>query len=187
MIKLLFIVILLSIQGQALANELKIGEFLPPVIVSGNGGELVVNDNKVEYKPWDSSKLKGKVRLIYHVAARVGVDKINQHFLDALVDAGGLDAFPTDKFRVVSILNSGDVFPMGGMFARKIFEMNRLEHSHPEFVLDAESRVQHTWNLSRKSSAVIIIDKMGRVLKFKDGKLSNSEIEDFISTIEQHI
>ena len=182
---LAFAIVFLS--NQLVANEIEVGEYLPSVTVSGGGGELFFNGNKVEYRPWSSDELRGKVRVVYHVAARAGVDKINQHFLDALIEAGGLDTLPVDKFCIVSILNSDDVFPMGGVFARKIFEKNRETHSHPEFVLDTESSIQRSWNLSRKNSAVIVIDTAGRVLQFKDGMLSDDEVREFVATIVDHV
>ena len=99
---------------------------------------------------------------------------------------GGVEAFPEEKMKVVSMINIDDVFPMGGAFARSAFEEARQQpkNAHAMFVLDDASKAQKAWRLKRKSAAVIVLDSAGRVQKFKDGKLSSKEISEFISLLK---
>lgn len=180
---------LVCLAGLGWSETVVQGESLPTVILSGNAGELLYRDGELEYRPWNSDSLRGKARMLYIVAARVGADKINQPLLDALDAQGGVEAFPQDRVKVVSILNVDDVFPMGGGFARAAFEHARKqpENAHAEFVLDDRSAIHSAWGLKHKSAAVIILDASGRVVRFKDGGLTDQEVSDFVKTLKQFV
>lgn len=167
-------------------SQVKIGQPLPPVSLDGKAGELQIAGGNIDYRPWSSTSLKGRVHLLYIVAARMRIDKVNQSLLDALQAAGGVEAFPEEVVKVISLINIDDVFPMGAGFARHAFEEARRspENAHAIFVLDDRSAVQRAWGLKRKSAAVIVLDSEGRVRRFKDGALSEPEIQDFIQVLE---
>ena len=52
-------------------------------------------------------------------------------------------------------------------------------------MFDGDSSAQRCWQLSRKSSAVILVDGRGRVLFFKDGPLSDEETRGLIEQVKQ--
>lgn len=181
--------LLLLVSVGSWSEVMAIGEALPVVELSGNAGELICDGAELRYQSWSSAQLPGVARMLYIVAARMGADKINQPLLDALEAEGGVEAFPGEQVKVVSILNVDDVFPMGGGFARAAFEHARKqpENAHAEFVLDDRSAIQRAWGLKRKSAAVIILDPLGRVVRFKDGGLTDAEIVDFVKVLKQFV
>lgn len=167
------------------SGVVRVGESLPMVELYGGSGLLEYHTGELEYREWTSADLVGRAHLLYIVAARIGADKLNQPLLDRLKQEGGVEAFPDEKVRVVSILNTDDAFPMTGALARKSFELARTlpENEHADFVLDERSAIQKAWGLGRKSGAVILLDRQGSVVKFKDGALNRSEIQEFVSAL----
>ena len=165
------------------SKSVEIGKTLPVVELNGRAGELRIVNNEIEYMPWSSSSLRGQAHLLYIVAARLGVDKINDALLSSLRSEGGVEAFPDNRVKVISVINIDDVFPI----ARTAFEDAKLDpsNSHAMFVLDDKSLIHETWGLKPKGAAVIVLDTAGRVRRFKDGKLSSAEIDDFISVIKK--
>ena len=51
-------------------------------------------------------------------------------------------------------------------------------------VLDDKSAVKNEWGLKGKESAVIVLDKSGKVKFVKEGKLSNEEIQTVIGLVK---
>lgn len=172
--------------GASLAGDVVIGQPLPRVVLDDGAGELVYEGGEHVYRKWDSSDLPHKVHVLYMVAARMGADKINQPFQDALIEAGGLAFFSKAQYSIISVLNLNDVFPMGGMIARKAFEHERTlsKNDHAEFVLDENGALWDAWDLQPRSAAVIILDRDGKVLRFKDGALTDDEIVDYVQLLK---
>ena len=52
---------------------------------------------------------------------------------------------------------------------------------------DSEGIARQAWGLRKKSSTVIILDAEGKVIFFKDGKLSQREIEKAVALIEKEL
>jgi len=177
---LLALIVLSVLSMFCLGAKVREGSPLPEVLLNGNAGKMEVVDGDIEYRTWSTSNLTGKVRTVYHLAARKGIDSINQKYIDAL-DAENLSP---EKYQTLIILNIDDVFPFGRGFARKGFEDSRKRNSPAEYVLDDVSKARKAWDLKKKGSAVIVIGKDGKVLRFKDGALAKDEIKMFIESIK---
>ncbi len=54
-------------------------------------------------------------------------------------------------------------------------------------VLDKQGLAQTTWDLELKSSAIILLDPSGKVLFMKDGELSQAEIDQVITLINENL
>ena len=166
------------------ADEIRVNQSLPTVTLKPPAGQLILSeDSEISYAIWNSEQLSGKVRTIYHLAARLGIDEINQTFFDILDQKN----FPNEKYVTLTILNIDDVFFGGSAFARSRFEASRKKYPNAEFVVDDTSQARESWNLAPQGSAVIIIDQYGKVLKFKDGALDRQEIVEFIRAIETNL
>ena len=57
----------------------------------------------------------------------------------------------------------------------------------PGFALDKEGVIRKAWGLPPDSSAVIILNKAGKVVFFKDGQLSQAEIDQAIQVIKKNL
>jgi hypothetical protein len=54
-------------------------------------------------------------------------------------------------------------------------------------VVDAEGLALKKWGLKAKGTAIIVLDRDGKVLYFKDGKMSADEIASTVALIEKHL
>ncbi len=166
------------------APKIKTGVPLPEVTVKGDElGELELKKDDVIFKKWNSKSLKGKVRTVYHLAARMGIDDINKAYVDALE----ANDFPSSSYQTVTILNLGDALWGTGGFARSEFSKNKKKYPDSGFVLDDENTVRDKWGLKEEGSAIILIDKDGNVLAHKDGKLTPAEVNQFMQMIKDRL
>ena len=159
-----------------------VGARLPPLIIEDRG-ELIVKDSNIHYQAWNSSSLTGKVHMIQHLAARLSARKINTAFTDRVTAAH----FPSDKYLTTSILNIDDAFWGTTAFVYGELESNKKQHSYASIIADSRGKAQKTWQLKEKSSAIILLDKNGQVLFFKEGALTAQEIESTLELIKTHL
>ena len=162
------------------AGKLEVGKPLPEVAVEDNGQIYFKTKDQLAYKPWSSKEVTGKVRSIYHLAASLSASKINEAYTDELDKL----KLPVDKFQTLTILNLDDAMLGTGPFVRSESEKNQRKYATTWFLLDADGKVRDAWGLTPDSSAVILVDQEGKVLMFKDGKLSPEEIKQFLETIK---
>jgi uncharacterized protein len=165
------------------AGKIKIGQPLPEVYLHGSAGELLNVGKQVNYRYWSADSLVGKVRTVYHLAARWRIDEINKKYIDAV----NREKFPAKKYKTLTILNIDDVFVGGSAMARDRFEDSRREHPEGEFVIDDSSRVREAWGIEKRGSAVIVVGKDGKVLAFNDGPLTDDAIKLFIDVIKANM
>lgn len=152
---------------------IKVGMPLPYVTYIGNKNGLLVIDKqqKVGFKSWSTTSLNGKAHLIYHLAAREETQYINKTTIDAIDSL----KIPEEDLSFLTLLNGDDV-PFGATgIARSHFVKSKKAYPNSTFVFDSQSKAQAAWQLSRKSSALILLDEAGLVLFYKDGKLSTQE------------
>ncbi len=154
-------------------SAIKVGMPLPYITYTGNKNGLLVIDNqqKVGFKPWSTTSLNGKAHLIYHLAAREETQYINAATIDAIESLH----IAEEDLSFLTLLNGDDV-PFGATgIARSHFVKSKKAYPNSTFVFDSQSKAQAAWQLSRKSSALILLDEAGLVLFYKDGKLSTQE------------
>jgi len=151
------------------------------VTVEALGLLVVDEDDDVEYEEgWESNSLRGKIRVIHHMAGRASAKEIGDPWIMALRKAN----FPKNKFQTVTIINIDDsIFGTGRIVASKTKD-NAIDNPASVFVTDDDSTARKKWGLKEENFAVIIIDKKGKVLKFKEGKMSSREIKAFLKIIK---
>lgn len=168
-------VFLFSLSAQAI----ELGKPLPLVKVEDRG-LMQLSGDSINYKPFSSNQLNGKVTTILVVAARMGMDDVNKLFTDAMAEAG----LSKDHHRFVSVVDVDQaLFGTGGLVMDRV-ETRQREHPGTSFVLDDEGIVIKTWDLKEKGSAVTIIDANGTVIRHKDGALNEIEVKDFLSALK---
>lgn len=164
----------------ASAHNIKTGERVPPVGVADRG-ELVLDNNDFSYKKWNSAQLPGKVRVVQHIAGRTSAKEKNATLVEAIKSAN----LPHDKYQTTTIVNTDDAIPGSSMFVRSSIESNKKLYPWSQFIVDSDGLVRQSWQLEEKGSAVIVLDKTGRVQWVKDGALSPQEVQQVITLLHK--
>ena len=159
----------------ATAHNFVDGQRVAPVGVADRG-ELILDKDKFSYKNWNSSQLVGKVRVIQHIAGRSSAKEKNANLIEAIKAAG----FPHDRYQTTTIVNTDDAIPGTGMFVRSSIESNKKLFPWSQFIVDSNGLVRKAWQLDEKSSAIVVLDKDGRVKWAKDGALTQQEVQQVI-------
>lgn len=181
-ISALFFGLLLSFSSTVMA--LPLNQPLPFLSIQDKGAlALKPYSDEAIYRPWSTTELTGKIRVVLHLAGRLSVKEMNAPFVDAL-KAAKLDH---EKYQTTTIVNSDDT--LIGTSLLVIHEMIGNQRLYPlsSFVLDDTSKAQKTWHLSRKNCAIMVLDRQGKLIFFKDGALTTKEIESTIALIKANL
>ncbi|MDY0131535.1 MAG: YtfJ family protein [Desulforegulaceae bacterium] len=197
--KLFFLIQALFLTGfisLGISAEIKVGTRLPQVKIEDKGiftfdyeiqnKKMTIKKNsQINYRPWSLAELEGKVSTIYHLAARTGIDEINKDYIDALIEADFPANLPDSPYKTTTILNMDDALWGTSKIAVSRFHKSQVEFPYAYYVVDGKGKALEKWGLKTKESAVIIIDKKGEVLFFKEGKLTPEEINLAILKIRE--
>ncbi|MRS16821.1 YtfJ family protein [Enterobacteriaceae bacterium RIT691] len=164
----------------AAAHNLQTGQRVPAVGIADRG-ELILDNNEFSYKNWNSSQLPGKVRVVQHIAGRTSAKEKNATLIEAIKAA----KFPHDKYQTTTIVNTDDAIPGSGMFVRSSLESNKKLYPWSQFIVDSNGLVRQSWQLEEESSAIIVLDKEGRVAWAKDGALTQEEVQQVIALLHK--
>ncbi|GAB1437988.1 YtfJ family protein [Providencia sp.] len=179
----LILVCLLGLSSITMAANIQLNQAVPAVSVTDKG-ELVLNDDgKLDYQPWQSSQLIGKVRTIQHIAGRSSAKELNAQLIEAIKQAN----FPHDTYQTTTIINTDDAIFGTGVFVKNSVEDSKKEFPYSQFIVDSDGVVKNVWGLQPESSAIIVLSNQGKVLFFKDGELSTPEIEKVISLLTSEL
>jgi hypothetical protein len=159
-----------------------VGARLTPLTIE-NRGALILEDGHIRYQAWNSNSLTGKVHMIQHLAARLSTRKINQPFTDRITAA----QFPRDKYLTTTILNVDDALWGSTAFVYGELEDSKKQYSYTSIIADSRGKAQKVWQLQKKNSSIILLDKNGQVLFFKEGALTAQEIESTLELIKTHL
>ncbi|TNI78897.1 YtfJ family protein [Aeromonas sobria] len=164
------------------AHNIKDGNPVPLVNVNDQG-ELVLNGKDIGYQPWQSQALTGKVFMIQHIAGRSSAKELNAPMIEAIKAA----KLPQDKYQTVTIINSNDAIWGTSGFVKSSAEDSKKEFPWSAMVLDAKGMARNAWDLTPESSAIILLDKEGKVLFAKDGPLDANNITTVMGLIKSHL
>ncbi len=162
------------------AHVLVVGKPLPHVMVADRG-ELIYQNNQFSYKFWDSSRLKGKIYLIQHIAARTSATEMNAGLIASIKKA----SLPRKYYQTITIVNQNDALFGSGQLARNWLENNKKMAVESQFILDIDGSVRKAWRLQPKESAIVVLDAHGRIRYSKEGALTLKEIEDVIHLLHR--
>jgi YtfJ family uncharacterized protein len=154
------------------------GDALPPVRIA-ESGELRLEGEQLRFAPWDTHALGGKLQIIQYLAARKSSQDINRPFTDRLKASG----IPLEHYHLTTIVNLDDA-----MFGTRGFVMSELERNKRRYfrstiVADDGGIGRTAWGLAEKSSAIFVLDAEGRVLFFREGAMTEAEIEHVLDML----
>jgi YtfJ family uncharacterized protein len=154
-----------------------------PVVEVSNKGEMQLNGDKISYASWSTAQLPGKVRTVQHLAGRSSAKELNEALISALKAA----EFPHETYQTTTIVNVNDAVFGTSSIVTMMAEGGKKEFPHSSVVIDAKGTVLKAWGLQKESSAIAVLDEAGKVLFFKEGKLSGDEINEVIQLIESSL
>lgn len=164
----------------AFSHNIELNKPLAKVEIQAQG-ELVLNKQRVSYQAWNTEQLKGKVRIVQAMAGRMSSKNMNAHVVNAIIAAN----FPRASYQTTSILNQDDALIGTASMVKSSLESSKKEFPHSTMILDSEGKAAQAWQLAKKSSAIILLDKEGVVRFVKEGKLSDNEVNELISKTKQ--
>lgn len=71
------------------------------------------------------------------------------------------------------------------MFVRSSIENNKQLYPWSQFIVDSNGAVRKAWQLEEESSAIVVLDKEGRVQWAKDGALSQQEVQQVVGLLHK--
>ncbi|HEI8867863.1 YtfJ family protein [Serratia sp. AKBS12] len=176
----MLIVSLLFAPLLACAHNFQIQQRVAPVGVSDRGELNYANDD-FSYKNWNSGQLSGKVRVIQHIAGRSSAKEMNDPLIEAIKQA----KLPRDRYQTTTIVNTDDALVGTAMFVRSSIEDSKQEFPWSQFIVDSNGNVRKAWDLQPGGSAIIVLDKQGKIQFAKDGKLTAEEVQQVMNKLHQ--
>lgn len=164
----------------ASAHNFVDGQRVAPVGIADRG-ELILDNDKFSYKNWNSSQLAGKVRVVQHIAGRTAAKEKNATLIEAIKAA----KLPHDRYQTTTIVNTDDAIPGSGMFVRSSIESNKQLYPWSQFIVDSNGLARKAWQLQEESSAIVVLDKDGRVKWAKDGALTQDEVQQVVALLHK--
>jgi len=146
-------------------------------------GELILENNEVSYKNWNTAQLPGKVRVIQHIAGRSSAKEQNAPLIEAIKAAN----LPHDQYQTTTIINVDDAIIGSGIFVKNSIEESKKQFPWSQFIVDDQGVAARAWQLTPASSAIVVLDKGGRILFAKDGALSPQEIQQVINLLHHSL
>lgn len=144
-------------------------------------GELVLDNDKFSDKNWNSAQLAGKVRVLQHIAGRSSAKEKNAGLIEAIKAA----KFPHDRYQTTTIVDTDDAIIGTGMFVRSSIESNKKQYPWSQFIIDSSGVAKKAWQLEDAGSAVVVLDKDGRIQYAKDGSLTQNEVQQVMALLQQ--
>ncbi|SUX76071.1 Predicted transcriptional regulator [Citrobacter freundii] len=116
-----------------------------------------------------------------HIAGRTSAKEKNATLIEAIKAAN----LPHDKYQTTTIVNTDDAIPGSGMFVRSSLESNKKLYPWSQFIVDSNGIARKSWQLDEESSAIVVLDKDGRVQWAKDGALTQEEVQQVIALLHK--
>lgn len=172
----------IGISSNAMAHNIKLDQPLPAVTVADKG-ELILKKDEINYKPWKSTELVGKVRILQHIAGRRDVKAENQPLMDAIKTAH----FNEKDYQTTNIVNADDAIFGTGFMVRSGVTKAKKANSRSQIVLDNNGSVKKAWDLKAKESLIVVLNKQGQVKFVQEGKLTNTQIQQIIHLVSDQL
>ncbi|MBB2295154.1 MULTISPECIES: YtfJ family protein [unclassified Escherichia] len=179
--RIVALIIALLAPGTAAHNFIN-GKQVTPVYIQ-EGGELLLNNDEIHYQKWNSTQLKGKVRIIQYIARRKSAKKKNSLLIKAVEVAN----FPQDRFQPTTIVNTDDAIFGTGYFVSGKIEKNKRRYPWAQFVIDGNGLGRVAWLLPEQSSTILVLNKAGQIQWAKDGSLTPEEVDHVIALAQKLI
>jgi YtfJ family uncharacterized protein len=133
------------------------------------------------FAPWTLPASLGKVHVLQYMAGRASARSQTRPFTDRL------EALPDNSFHVTTVVNLDDALWGTSGFVVGELKSNKRKYPDSTIVLDEKGSGLSRWGLQPKGATVVVLDPGGSVLYFKEGAMSDPEIENTLEMIRQYI
>jgi len=132
---------------------------------------------RLDGTPWSSDELRGKVHVLFYV------DPDEKDTNNETSEALDKEKFPSDKFQSLAVINMAATFMPNFLISSSLKEKQE-KYPRTIYIRDYKKLLVQEWKLADDSSDVIALDKEGKVIFRKDGKLTQEEIEQLLKVIK---
>jgi YtfJ family uncharacterized protein len=168
---LLLVVSLVPVTAWAGAE---MGQVPPQVELKDNLG------GRLDGKPWSSDELKGKVHVLFYV------DPDEKDTNNETSEALDKEKFPKEKFQSVAVINMAATFMPNFLISSSLKEKQE-KYPRTLYLRDYKKVLVQQWKLADDSSDILALDKSGKVIFRKDGKLTPEEIQKLLKVIKENL
>ena len=161
--------------------EISVGAPLPGLVIDSRG-ELTLQEGDFAYRPWTLPAALGKVHVLQYMAGRMSARNQTKPFTDRLESA-----IPDESIHVTTVINLDDT--LWGTSGFVVGEVKSSKRKYPDstIVLDETGAGLETWGLRPKGATIVILDPGGSVLYFKEGAMSEFEIDSTLELIRTYV
>lgn len=163
----------------AAAHNFVTGQRVPPVGIADKG-ELIAVGEEMEYQPWNSARLGGKVRVLMHIAGRLSAKDQNSPLTEALSAA----SLPPERYQTTLIVDTDDAIPGSAMFVAASLKSSKRQSPESQIIIDSQGAARQAWQLKPGGSTVVVLDHEGAVRFAKQGALTRGEVVQVLRLIK---
>ncbi|MEH6584484.1 MAG: YtfJ family protein [Halioglobus sp.] len=153
-----------------------------PTLAIEKRGELHLEGDDINYKPWTSTENPGQVHIVQYLAATRSASKVYRPLTDKLADN-----YTHEDFHITTIINLDDaMWGTGGMVVSEV-EDSKREFPNSTLVLDEKGSGRSSWSLEKKGAALAILNKDGTVLHFTQQPMDDAVLQQLYELVESQI
>lgn len=165
----------------ALAAAPAVDAPLPPLEIDDRG-ELVMQGDDFDFRPWSSGNNPGVVHVIQYFGAKMSHKDLFSPVTDSIQET-----FAPGSVHVTTVLNMDAALWGTGGFVMSELKKNKKAHPTATMVIDEEGAGVETWELGKGGTGLIVLDSQGVVKFFSPDPLNDEELASTIELIRSNI
>lgn len=170
-IKIVLFLSLLTLKSLAISLE----EIPKKVIIEKENGGYAKDST-----PWNSSSIKDKVYVLFYIDPDERT--VNEPFSDMLKKK----QYNKENYGEIAIVNLAATWKPN-LVIEKLLKSKQKEFPDTIYVKDKKSVLVNEWNLADNASNILIFSKDSKLLFYKSGKMSESDIQKAFKLIEENL
>ena len=150
-----------------------------PTLSIMDKGEIILQDNEFDYRPWHYKSILGEVHILQYVAGTKSASESFKPLTDSLPTT-----FPDGGYHVTTVINlDAAMWGTAGFVASEV-KSSKREFPLATVVLDEDGEGQKAWELAKKSAFLAVMDKSGSVIHLSHAAMSESDLATALALIE---